>query len=65
MSKCQFCAHLYRPEHRTVKKLHHFLHREFRQQKTNLLETSTWMEWSITRSAGQTGLIFSGSPPRR
>lgn len=24
---------------------------------------STWMEWSMTRSAGHTGLIFSGSPP--
>ena len=29
------------------------------------LETSTCIEWSITRSAGHTGLIFSGSPPNR
>lgn len=33
--------------------------------RAHLLETSTCIEWSITRSAGQTGLIFSGSPPRR
>ena len=26
---------------------------------------STCTEWSITRSAGQTGFIFCGSPPRR
>lgn len=25
---------------------------------------STWMEWSITRSAYTSGLIFAGSPPR-
>lgn len=29
----------------------------------HLLLKSTWMEWSITRSAGQTGFIFSGFPP--
>ena len=28
-----------------------------------LLDTSTWTEWSITRSTGQSGLILSGSPP--
>lgn len=30
---------------------------------SHLLLKSTWMEWSMTRSAGHTGFIFSGSPP--
>jgi hypothetical protein len=28
-----------------------------------VLATSTWIEWSITRSAGHYGLILSGSTP--
>jgi len=32
---------------------------------TYLRATSTWTEWSITRSAGQIGLMDSGSPPSR
>ena len=27
-------------------------------------KTSTWTEWSITSSAGTSGLILAGSPPR-
>ena len=27
-------------------------------------KASTWTEWSITSSAGTSGLIFAGSPPR-
>eukprot|EP00732_Lithocolla_globosa_P001973 Lithocolla_globosa_v1_NODE_1144_length_2839_cov_59.750449.p4 type:complete len:133 gc:universal NODE_1144_length_2839_cov_59.750449:2290-2688(+) len=27
--------------------------------------SSTWTEWSMTRSTGTRGLIFSGSPPNR
>lgn len=30
---------------------------------TYLLLKSTWIEWSMTKSAGQIGLIFSGFPP--
>ena len=30
---------------------------------SHLLLKSTWMEWSMTRSAGQMGFIFSGLPP--
>ena len=33
------------------------------EQMTHLLATSTCTEWSITKSAGHIGFIFSGSPP--